>query len=78
LFPTDERYLPAQASNPEQDPRTVQTGPSIIRRPGLRRAGSGIVKVEDDVIISTNGTPLVRGTYPNINELLRAALIERL
>ena len=53
LFPTDERYLPKnQARSKDVDAQLL---------PKLHRQTS---KVEDDLLISRNGTPLIRGHNP--------------
>lgn len=65
LFPTDERYLPAQTSQP---PTAIET--HTPRRQGLRRQNSGAVaRIDDKLPISTNGTALVRGHEREVGSL---------
>jgi len=65
LFPTDERYLPAQTPQPSN-----VTEINAPRRPGLRRQNSGVGARNDDKLpISTNGTALVRGHEREVGSL---------
>lgn len=69
LFPTDERYLPKHQPCEQTDTTGV---PIFSRRPGLRRAGSGIgisTRVEEKIPISMNGTPLIRGHDREVGSL---------
>lgn len=69
LFPTDERYFPEQQPSPTDQSSISLFGPTIPRRPGLRRMGSGIGRVEESIPISTNGTPLIRGHDREVGSL---------
>jgi len=69
LFPTDERYLPTTDFPESQD---LGFGPRLLRRPTLRRVGSGLGlggRVEESIPISTNGTPLIRGHDREVGSL---------
>jgi WD40 repeat protein len=69
LFPTDERYLPMSDFRESQD---MGFGLSLLRRPTLRRVGSGLGlgdRVEESIPISTNGTPLIRGHDREVGSL---------
>lgn len=65
LFPTDERYLskPAPSSAASDSASLNAHNTALQKRPSLRRTGSSLSRqrIEDDVRISTNGTPLIRG-----------------
>jgi WD40 repeat protein len=66
LFPTDERHPPTRQlphSRDEADPRP------IIRSVGPRRAVSARGAIENDIPISTNGTPLIRGHDREVGNL---------
>ena len=70
LFPTDERYF-SKHSGSDQHDLTAST-PSISKRPGLRRSGSAFglgSRVEENIQISTNGTPLIRGHDREVGSL---------
>lgn len=74
LFPTDERYFSKEQPRPSEYSDTIApqgsaSGPRVPRRPGLRRMGSGIGRVEDTIPISTNGTPLIRGHDREVGSL---------
>ncbi|KAL2075297.1 hypothetical protein VTL71DRAFT_240 [Oculimacula yallundae] len=64
LFPTDERYLPRQSQAQQVDAAAENDLPSrtLESRPTLRRSASGLnSRADDSLLISTNGTALVRG-----------------
>lgn len=71
LFPTDERYLATQAPEPSaQDPQSAGTAPTIFGSASSRRVGSGVSgRVEDGILRSTNGTPLIRGHDREVGSL---------
>ena len=69
LFPTDERYFPKQKLAAADQAAPSPFGPSIPRRQGLRRIGSGLGRAEDTIPISTNGTPLIRGHDREVGSL---------
>ncbi|KAG9242149.1 WD40-repeat-containing domain protein [Calycina marina] len=66
LFPTDERYLPAQTQAQAPSSSTEINGP----RTALRRTNSSIGwRINDELPISTNGTPLIRGHDREVGSL---------
>jgi WD40 repeat protein len=70
LFPTDERYLPRYQGRDQRDSTT--SAPIFSRRPGLRRSGSSFglgSRVEENIPVSTNGTPLIRGHDREVGSL---------
>lgn len=65
LFPTDERYLP----NPEKL-LTSDASPALIEaRPALRKVINGNSHMDGSLLISTNGTALVRGHDREVSSL---------
>lgn len=74
LFPTDERYLkfPDSTSTPPSDGTLFGPSLPLLRRPTLRKSGSGIGlggRGENPIPICTNGTALVRGHDAEVNAL---------
>ncbi|KAH9206797.1 WD40-repeat-containing domain protein [Leptodontidium sp. 2 PMI_412] len=64
LFPTDERYLPLQSQAQQTEAAAESALPASLleSRPTLRRVSSGLSsRANDSLLISTNGTALVRG-----------------
>ncbi|KAG4441385.1 hypothetical protein IFR05_003142 [Cadophora sp. M221] len=64
LFPTDERYLPLQSQAQQTEAAAESDLPARLleSRPTLRRVSSGLSsRANDSLLISTNGTALVRG-----------------